>query len=131
MKRAATFITGFNESLVKAQFTSDDITHEFRWKAHKDFINQVTYVPELDVFATCSFDCNVYMWKWQEVTREIEVEEEDPDHPGDKSKIRTVTKTETKLRMKQVGSFLQNEPSAYSQASCQALSKTNAFQNYQ
>ena len=26
-------------------------------------INSVTYVPELDVFATCSFDCNVYMWK--------------------------------------------------------------------
>jgi hypothetical protein len=22
----------------------------------------VTYVPELGIFATCSFDCNVYMW---------------------------------------------------------------------
>lgn len=26
-------------------------------------INQVTYVPELQIIATCSFDCNVKMWR--------------------------------------------------------------------
>ena len=33
-----------------------------RWKAHADCINWVTYVPELDLVTSCSFDCNVYMW---------------------------------------------------------------------
>ena len=28
-------------------------------------INSITYVPELDVTATSSFDCNVYMWKFE------------------------------------------------------------------
>lgn len=63
MKRAATFITGFNESLVKTEFIAEELVENVhRWQAHKEFINQVTFVPELDVFATCSFDCNVYMW---------------------------------------------------------------------
>ena len=63
MKKAATFITGFNETLVKTEFRADElIEHVHRWQAHKEFINQVTFVPELGVIATCSFDCNVYMW---------------------------------------------------------------------
>lgn len=36
----------------------------FRWQAHTDTINYLTYVPGLNVLASCSFDCNVYMWKW-------------------------------------------------------------------
>jgi hypothetical protein len=28
-------------------------------------INSITYVPELDVISTSSFDCNVYMWKFE------------------------------------------------------------------
>lgn len=36
-----------------------------RWQAHQDLINQVTFIPELEdgVIATCSFDCNVYLWR--------------------------------------------------------------------
>jgi len=33
-----------------------------RWKAHQELINQVTFVPELGVIGTCSFDKNVYFW---------------------------------------------------------------------
>ena len=33
-----------------------------RWKAHQDLINHITYVSDLKVIATCSFDCNVSMW---------------------------------------------------------------------
>jgi|DEB0MinimDraft_12_1074336.scaffolds.fasta_scaffold11361_6 WD40 repeat protein len=40
----------------------EDIVWKQRWAAHKDLINGVTFVPELQIFATCSFDCNVYMW---------------------------------------------------------------------
>jgi WD40 repeat protein len=37
----------------------------YRWNAHTDTINYVTYVPELDCLTSCSFDCNVYIWKWR------------------------------------------------------------------
>jgi hypothetical protein len=33
-----------------------------RWKAHKDAINWITWVPELEVSGSCSYDCNVYLW---------------------------------------------------------------------
>jgi WD40 repeat protein len=33
-----------------------------RWKAHSDGINCVTFVPEINVIASCSFDCHVYIW---------------------------------------------------------------------
>ena len=46
-----------------ADFRPKDIKHVVRWKAHSDLINQVTFVPELQIIATCSFDCNVKMWK--------------------------------------------------------------------
>lgn len=61
VKQKAAFLTGLNENL-KVQFSSDDVIQVHRWKAHQDLINSVTYVPELQVVATCSFDCNVYMW---------------------------------------------------------------------
>ena len=35
---------------------------EHRWKAHTDCINWVTYAKEIDTIASCSFDCNVFMW---------------------------------------------------------------------
>jgi arginine repressor len=31
VKRSATFITGFDDHLVKAEFPTDDIKHIFRW----------------------------------------------------------------------------------------------------
>ena len=33
-----------------------------RWNAHTDCINWIRFVPELDCVASCSFDCNVYIW---------------------------------------------------------------------
>ena len=55
-------MTGFNEEISKLQFLEEDIEQLERWKAHDDLINQVTFVPELGVVASCSFDCNVKMW---------------------------------------------------------------------
>jgi len=61
ISKKSTFLTGFNEG-PKHEFSADDIELVKRWKAHNDLINQVSYVPELHIVATCSFDCNVYMW---------------------------------------------------------------------
>lgn len=44
------------------EFEKDDVHMVNRWKAHQDLINHITYVPDLKVIATCSFDCNVSMW---------------------------------------------------------------------
>jgi WD40 repeat protein len=55
-------MTGFHEEAAKMQFLEDDVQQLERWKAHDDLINQVTFVPELGVVSTCSFDCNVKMW---------------------------------------------------------------------
>lgn len=61
----STFHLTENDAASKLQFSSDDIILVKRWKAHQDLINQVTFVPELEngIIATCSFDCNVYMWR--------------------------------------------------------------------
>lgn len=48
----------------KIEFTPQDIDAPYRWAAHTDTINYITYVPDLDCISSCSFDCNVYMWKW-------------------------------------------------------------------
>ena len=40
----------------------DDVIETEPWKAHDDAINCVTYIPDLDLIATCAFDCHVYMW---------------------------------------------------------------------
>lgn len=61
-KGKSTFMTGFNDEISKLQFLEEDIVQLERWKAHDDLINQVTFVPELEVVSTCSFDCNVKMW---------------------------------------------------------------------
>jgi len=77
----ATFITGTNGEVKEekkdkimpeklefefmsniAEFEKDDVHMVNRWKAHQDLINHITYVPDLKVIATCSFDCNVSMW---------------------------------------------------------------------
>ena len=46
----------------KIEFSPNDVTLVLRKKAHNDCINWVTYVSELGCVATCSFDCNVYIW---------------------------------------------------------------------
>ena len=54
----------------KIEFETSDINRVYRWNAHSDTINWVTYVKELDILTSCSFDCNVYMWKWRPQTEE-------------------------------------------------------------
>jgi hypothetical protein len=48
----------------KIEFLDSDIVKVLRYRAHQDLINEVTFVPECGdgIIATCSFDCNVYMW---------------------------------------------------------------------
>ena len=72
---SSTFVTGVDMGGApvqksKVEFSSDDINLVYRWNAHSDTINYVTYVPELDVLTSCSFDCNVYIWKWCPETEE-------------------------------------------------------------
>lgn len=43
-----------------------------QWHAHKDAINYVTWVPDLKIVASCSFDCNVYIWGASEYTNNME-----------------------------------------------------------
>ena len=33
------------------------------WKAHTDAINCVTWIKELNLVGSCSYDCNVYLWQ--------------------------------------------------------------------
>lgn len=37
----------------------------FKSKAHLDGCNHVTFIKELELIATCSFDCHVYIWNRQ------------------------------------------------------------------
>lgn len=66
-----TFVTGVDMGMAtgslktKIEFGASDIEAPYRWAAHTDTINYITYVPDLDCIASCSFDCNVYMWKWR------------------------------------------------------------------
>ena len=79
-----TFVTGIDMGMVvgsvksKIEFTSQDIAAPYRWAAHTDTINYITYVPDLDCISSCSFDCNVYMWKWRPPV---------DDKPGEMRKI--------------------------------------------
>ena len=59
ISRKATFLTGTN---VDIDFADDDVTMEYRFRAHADMCNSISYVKDLDLIATCGFDCNVYMF---------------------------------------------------------------------
>ena len=59
------FITGVDAGGTfkqKIEFGDADVKLVHRWSAHTDQINYISYVPELDCIASCSFDCNVYIW---------------------------------------------------------------------
>ena len=56
-------MTGTGHKEDDSGFKTSDVTNIDRFKAHSDLINQVTFVPELQLIATCSFDCNVKMWR--------------------------------------------------------------------
>lgn len=58
-----TFMTGLDAGGNKRiEFSNTDVELAHIWKAHADCINWVTYAVEIDCLASCSFDCNVYMW---------------------------------------------------------------------
>jgi WD40 repeat protein len=63
VKGKSAFITDM-ENGEKIDFLDSDIQKVLRYRAHQDLINEVTFVPECGngIIATCSFDCNVYMW---------------------------------------------------------------------
>lgn len=58
-----TFITGTDNSKEEEIiFEQGDVRRHAQWKAHADAINWVCWATDLKVAASCSFDCNVYMW---------------------------------------------------------------------
>ena len=62
---AGTFVTGVDAGGTQKQrieFADADVVMLARWNAHTDCINWISFVPELDCVASCSFDCNVYIW---------------------------------------------------------------------
>ena len=62
-KHHSSFITEPTPANEKVKFDSaNDVQMVKRWKAHKDAINWITFVPELRVIGSCSYDCNVFMW---------------------------------------------------------------------
>ena len=50
------------ESLEEIKYEEDDVREMRPWKAHDDAINCVTFIPELNLIATCAFDQHVYVW---------------------------------------------------------------------
>lgn len=71
MQSDSTFVTGIDAGgsapKTKIEFNSGDVVRMYKWNAHTDTINWITYTPELDCLTSCSFDCNVYMWRWKEL----------------------------------------------------------------
>jgi len=57
----ATFLTGTG-STEKIKFSEADVKVVCCWKAHNDHINWVTWIPELRLIGSSSYDCNVYLW---------------------------------------------------------------------
>lgn len=56
-----TFLTGTGGS-EKIRFSEEDVQIVCYWKAHNDHINWVTWIPELRLIGSSSYDCNVYLW---------------------------------------------------------------------
>ena len=68
----STFLTGVapNQVIEELKITEDDVIPSEPWKAHDDGINCVTYIPELQLIATCSFDYHVYVWNAEGESRQ-------------------------------------------------------------
>ena len=56
-----TFLTG-TDRWDKIKFFDTDVKFVNQWKAHNDAINWVTWVEDLKLVGSCSYDCNVYFW---------------------------------------------------------------------
>ena len=59
-----TFLTGLmaGDGKEEMTFSNDDVKPDIPWRAHKDTISWVSYIDDLDIIASCSFDKNVYLW---------------------------------------------------------------------
>ncbi len=51
-----------SESLEEQKYGDEDVVESEPWKAHDDAINCVTFIPSLNLIATCAFDYHVYIW---------------------------------------------------------------------
>ena len=58
------FLTGLmtGEGKKDLQFSNEDVIPGVPWRAHKDTISWVSYIDDLDIIASCSFDKNVFLW---------------------------------------------------------------------
>ena len=50
------------EKIRETVYTEEDVPLLEIFKAHRDSINFISWVPDLKIIASCSFDCNVYVW---------------------------------------------------------------------
>lgn len=50
------------ETTMKEEKKDLVILEQVKQKAHLDGINCVTFIKDLEMIATCSFDCHVYIW---------------------------------------------------------------------
>ena len=59
-----TFLTGLmtGDGKEEMKFSNDDVQPGTPWRAHKDTISWVSYIEDLGIIASCSFDKNVYLW---------------------------------------------------------------------
>ena len=58
------FLTGLvtGDGKKELKFSNEDVIPGVPWRAHKDTISWVSYIDDLDIIASCSFDKNVFLW---------------------------------------------------------------------
>jgi hypothetical protein len=55
-------LTGVDAHKEKIQFSDSDVSMVNRWKGHQQCITYITFVPDLGVMVSSSFEGNIYMW---------------------------------------------------------------------
>lgn len=50
------------EKLRETVYTEEDVPLLEIFNAHRDSINFISWIPDLKLIVSCSFDCNVYVW---------------------------------------------------------------------
>ena len=67
-RKSTTFLTAANVGQIEID-SKTDIVLMNRFLAHADMINNIQFVPELDIITTCGFDKNVYMFNKETLER--------------------------------------------------------------